>query len=86
MVFNEKEYKAIKKFISKNSKKSVKIVAISKNQDKKLVDFFLSKMVNYIDVIIPRGGKKLVRKIQTKIKMRFIFLLIHRVKIKTLTS
>jgi glutamate-5-semialdehyde dehydrogenase len=29
-----------------------------------MVDFMLSKMKNYIDVIIPRGGKNLVKKVQ----------------------
>ena len=34
------------------------------NKNKKLVDFMLSKMNSYIDVIIPRGGKNLVKKVQ----------------------
>jgi len=34
------------------------------NKNRKLVDFMLSKMSNYIDVIIPRGGKSLVKKVQ----------------------
>tara|TARA_B100001996_G_scaffold360841_1_gene327131 strand:- start:96 stop:1343 length:1248 start_codon:yes stop_codon:yes gene_type:complete len=34
------------------------------NKNRKLVDFMLSKMSNYIDVIIPRGGKNLVKKVQ----------------------
>jgi len=34
------------------------------SKDRKMVDFMLSKMKNYIDIIIPRGGKKLVKKIQ----------------------
>tara|TARA_B100001123_G_scaffold99643_1_gene114992 strand:- start:15 stop:1262 length:1248 start_codon:yes stop_codon:yes gene_type:complete len=33
-------------------------------KNRKLVDFMLSKMSNYIDVIIPRGGKNLVKKVQ----------------------
>ena len=32
--------------------------------DRKMVDFMLSKMKDYIDVIIPRGGKKLVKRVQ----------------------
>ena len=35
---------------------------ISKNR--KVVDFLLTKMNKYIDVIIPRGGKSLVKKVQ----------------------
>ncbi len=34
------------------------------NKNRKLVDFMLSKMNSYIDVIIPRGGKNLVKKVQ----------------------
>ncbi|MFL2886436.1 MAG: glutamate-5-semialdehyde dehydrogenase [Candidatus Pelagibacter sp.] len=34
------------------------------NNNRKLVDFMLSKMSKYIDIIIPRGGKNLVKKVQ----------------------
>tara|TARA_B100000427_G_scaffold279434_1_gene249606 strand:+ start:4263 stop:5510 length:1248 start_codon:yes stop_codon:yes gene_type:complete len=34
------------------------------SKKRKLVDLMLSKMSNYIDVIIPRGGKNLVKKVQ----------------------
>jgi len=34
------------------------------SKDRKMVDFMLSEMKSYIDIIIPRGGKKLVKKIQ----------------------
>ena len=33
-------------------------------RDRKIVDYMLSKMENYIDVIVPRGGKGLVAKVQ----------------------
>ena len=33
-------------------------------KERKVVDYILSKMNNYIDVIVPRGGKNLVRKVQ----------------------
>ena len=42
------------------------------NRNKKIVDFMLAKMVNEIDVIIPRGGKKLVKKVQTISKVPII--------------
>ena len=29
-----------------------------------MVDFMLSRMKDYIDVIIPRGGKNLVKRVQ----------------------
>ena len=32
------------------------------SKNRKVVDFLLSKMSNYIDVIVPRGGKGLVQK------------------------
>ena len=34
------------------------------SKNRKVVDFLLSKMSNYIDVIVPRGGKGLVEKVQ----------------------
>ncbi len=34
------------------------------NKNRKIVDFLLSKMSKYIDVIVPRGGKSLVAKVQ----------------------
>ena len=39
-------------------------VQFIKSTDRKLVDLILSKMENYIDVVIPRGGKNLVKKVQ----------------------
>jgi len=33
-------------------------------KNRKIVDGLLSKMSNYIDVIVPRGGKNLVRKVK----------------------
>ena len=39
-------------------------VQIIKNKNRKSVNFMLSKMENFIDVIIPRGGKGLVKKVQ----------------------
>ena len=35
-----------------------------KDKNRKIVDFLLSKMNKYIDVIVPRGGKGLVAKVQ----------------------
>ncbi len=40
-------------------------VQIIKDKNRKSVDFMLSKMKNFIDVIIPRGGKNLVKKVQS---------------------
>ena len=39
-------------------------VQFIENKDRKIVDALLSKMSNYIDVIVPRGGKGLVGKVQ----------------------
>ena len=39
-------------------------VQFIEKKDRKLVDFMLSKMSQYIDVVIPRGGKNLVKKVQ----------------------
>ena len=42
------------------------------NRDRKIVDFMLSKMTNEIDVIIPRGGKGLIKRVQAISKMPII--------------
>ena len=47
-------------------------VQLIQNQNRKLVDFFLSKMSNYLDVIIPRGGKNLIKKVQEKSRVPII--------------
>ena len=39
-------------------------VQIIKNKKRKSVDYLLSKMEKFIDIIIPRGGKNLVKKVQ----------------------
>ena len=42
------------------------------NKNRTHVDYLLSNMKNYIDVIIPRGGKSLVRKVLQKSKVSII--------------
>ena len=42
------------------------------NTNRKIVDFILSKMGSYIDVIVPRGGKNLVEKVQKLSKVNVI--------------
>ena len=42
------------------------------NRNRKIVDFMLAKMTNEIDVIIPRGGKGLVKKVQNISKLPII--------------
>ncbi len=39
-------------------------VQFIEKKERKIVDLLLSKMSNYIDVIVPRGGKGLVKKVQ----------------------
>ncbi len=41
-------------------------------RNRKIVDFLLAKMTNEIDVVIPRGGKSLVKKVQTLSKLPVI--------------
>ena len=59
------------KILSKLFRNSLKKNNIDENfvqfidiKNKKVVDFLLRKMNKYIDVIIPRGGKELVKKVQ----------------------
>ena len=57
--------------LSKLFRKSLKKNNVDENfvqfinlKDRKVVDFLLTRMNNFIDVIIPRGGKSLVKKVQ----------------------
>jgi len=59
------------KILAKLFRKALKENSVDENfiqfvdsKDRKMVDFMLSKMQDYIDVIIPRGGKNLVKKVQ----------------------
>ncbi len=59
--------------LSKLFRKSLKKNKIDENyvqfinfKNRNVVDFILTKMNKFIDVIIPRGGKNLVKKVQTK--------------------
>ena len=48
----------------KKNKVNENFIQFIDSKDRKMVDFMLSKMKGYIDVIIPRGGKNLVKKVQ----------------------
>jgi len=59
------------RILTKLFRKALKINKVDENfiqfidsKEKKMVNIMLSKMKNYIDVIIPRGGKNLVKKVQ----------------------
>ena len=52
-----------RKSLEKN-KINKNFVQFIENKNRKLVDYMLSKMSKFIDVIIPRGGKSLVKKVQ----------------------
>ncbi len=64
------------RILSKLFRKSLKKNNIDKNyvqlidiRKRRVVDFLLTKMNKYIDIIIPRGGKDLVKKVQNKSKI-----------------
>jgi glutamate-5-semialdehyde dehydrogenase len=48
----------------KENKVNKDFVQFINSKDKKIVDFMLSNMKDYVDVIIPRGGKNLVKRVQ----------------------
>jgi len=48
------------------------IIQFIENKNRNAVDYLLSKMTNYIDVIVPRGGKGLVEKVQKYSKVHVI--------------
>ena len=59
------------KILAKLFRKALKENGVNENfiqfidsKDRKMVDFMLSKMKDYIDVIIPRGGKNLIKRVQ----------------------
>jgi glutamate-5-semialdehyde dehydrogenase len=59
------------KILTKLFRKALKENKVNKNfiqfvdsKNRKMVDYMLSKMKDYIDVIIPRGGKNLVKRVQ----------------------
>ena len=65
--------------LSKLFRESLKKNKVNKNfvqfidsKERKLVDIMLSKMKSYIDVIVPRGGKNLVKKVQEFSKIPII--------------
>ncbi len=55
--------KLFRKALKKN-KVNENFIQLIESKDRKIVDFMLSRMKNYIDVIIPRGGKNLVKRVQ----------------------
>jgi glutamate-5-semialdehyde dehydrogenase len=59
------------RILAKLFRKALKLNKIDENyiqfidsRERKIVDIMLSKMKNYIDIIIPRGGKNLVKRVQ----------------------
>ena len=60
---NKVIYECFRKSLRKNNVNENSVQLID-NIDRKLVDYMLSKMERFIDVIIPRGGKNLVKKVQ----------------------
>jgi len=56
----------------KDSKVNENFIQFVDNKNRKIVDFMLSKMKDYIDVIIPRGGKNLVKRVQDFSKLPII--------------
>ena len=56
----------------KKNKINKNFIQFVDSKNRKIVDFMLSKMKDYIDVIIPRGGKNLVKKVQNLSKVPII--------------
>ena len=55
--------KLFRKTLKKN-KVNENFIQFIDSKNRKMVDFMLSKMEDYIDIIIPRGGKSLIKKVQ----------------------
>ena len=56
----------------KNNKVDENFIQFIDSKERKMVDTMLSKMKKYIDVIIPRGGKNLVKRVQEFSKVPII--------------
>ena len=56
----------------KKKKCNENCVQFVQNKDRRHVDYLLSSMKNYIDLIIPRGGKSLVKKVLKKSSVSII--------------
>jgi len=56
----------------KNNNVNKDYVQFIETKNRKVVDFLLTKMNNFIDVIIPRGGKGLVKKVKNLSKIPII--------------
>ena len=56
----------------KKNKVNKNFIQFVDSKDRKMVDIMLSKMKKYIDVIIPRGGKNLVKRVQEFSKVPII--------------
>ena len=56
----------------KKNKVKENYIQVVDSKDRKMVDIMLSKMKKYIDVIIPRGGKNLVKRVQEFSKVPII--------------
>ena len=63
--------KLFRKSLKKN-KVNENFIQFINSKDRKLVDTMLSEMKTYIDVIIPRGGKNLVKRVQAFSKVPII--------------
>jgi glutamate-5-semialdehyde dehydrogenase len=55
--------KLFRKALKKN-KVNEDFIQFIDSKDRKMVDFMLTKMKDYIDIIIPRGGKNLIKRVQ----------------------
>ena len=67
--------KALAKLFRRSLKKNrvdENFVQFIESKNKKVVDIMLSEMKDYVDVIIPRGGKNLVKKVQEFSKVPII--------------
>ena len=56
----------------KKNKVNENYIQFVDSKDRKMVDIMLSKMKKYIDIIIPRGGKNLVKRVQELSKIPII--------------
>ena len=70
--YSNKIFSALFRKALKKNKVNENFVQFINYKNREVVDFLLTKMIKYVDVVIPRGGKSLVKKVHSLSKIPVI--------------
>ena len=70
--YSNKIFSALFRKALKKNKVNENFVQFINYKNRKVVDFLLTKMIKYVDIVIPRGGKSLVKKVHSLSKIPII--------------